>query len=84
MNLAWACSWCNRDKGPNLASVDPDRNEIVTLFHPRREQWEDHFELIESQIQGKTANGRATAWLLQMNVDRRVELRAQLVLQGLW
>ena len=83
-NLAWACSRCNRHKGTNLAGVDPDSNEIVALFNPRRERWEAHFELVGAQIRGRTAGGRATAWLLQMNAERRVELRAQLVRQGLW
>ena len=83
-NLAWACSRCNRHKGTNLAGLDPDSNAVVELFSPRRERWEAHFELVGSQIRGKTASGRATAWLLQMNAERRVELRAQLVRQGLW
>jgi hypothetical protein len=83
-NLAWACSRCNRHKGTNLSGVDPDSNRVVPLFHARRDVWEDHFELSAAQIRGKTAVGRATAWLLQMNADRRVELRAQLVLDGLW
>jgi hypothetical protein len=82
-NLAWACSRCNRHKGTNLSGVDPDGNQIVPLFHARREVWDQHFELSGAQIRGKTAVGRATAWLLQMNADRRVELRAQIILDGL-
>ena len=83
-NLAWACSRCNRHKGTNLSGVDPDSNQVVPLIHVRREVWEDHFEFIGAQIRGKTAVGRAPTWLLQMNADRRVELRAQLIMDGLW
>jgi len=36
-NLAWACSRCNRRKGTNLSSRDPDTGAIVELFHPRRQ-----------------------------------------------
>ena len=38
-NLALACAWCNLHKGPNLTGVDPISSEIVSLFHPRRDQW---------------------------------------------
>ena len=36
-NLALACIHCNRRKGPNLSSVDPDSGALVNLFNPRRE-----------------------------------------------
>jgi hypothetical protein len=83
-NLAWACSRCNRHKGTNLSGVDPDGDVVVTLFNPRCEHWQEHFELVCAIIRGRTSSGRATAWLLQMNAERRVELRSQLIAQGLW
>lgn len=83
-NLAWACSRCNRHKGTNLSSVDPDGDEVVPLFNPRRERWEEHFEIFGATIRGRSRAGRATAWLLQMNAERRVELRSELISQGLW
>jgi hypothetical protein len=83
-NLAWACSRCNRHKGTNLSGVDPDSNEVVSLFNPRRERWGEHFEIVGAKIQGRSPAGRATAWLLQMNAERRVELRFELIRQGLW
>ena len=73
--LALACDRCNAYKGPNLTSIDPDTEEIVRLFHPRVDRWEDHFELQEGQVCGKTPVGRATARLLNMNAPRRVQLR---------
>lgn len=83
-NLAWACSRCNRHKGTNLSGVDPDSNEAVPLFNPRRERWEEHFEFVGAIIRGRSPAGRVTAWLLQMNAERRVELRSELISQGLW
>ena len=83
-NLAWACHQCNFHKGTNLAGIDPDSNEMVRLFHPRRDRWEDHFEIDGPLIVGLTAIGRTTAWLLQMNSDERVELRSVLMALGEW
>lgn len=81
-NLALACSRCNLQKGPNLSSIDPLTSEIVSLFHPRRSAWHEHFALVDSEIVGLTACGRATVQLLQMNARRRVELRASLIANG--
>lgn len=83
-NLAWACSRCNRYKGTNLSGVDPDSDEIVPLFNPRRDRWQEHFEVVGAFIQGRSPCGRTTAWLLQMNAERRVEFRSELIAQGLW
>ncbi len=80
--LALACDRCNLFKGPNLSSVDPDTNEIVRLFNPRQENWDDHFELKGGLIQGKSSTGRATARLLHMNDSRRVDLREQWLEEG--
>lgn len=68
-------------KGPRTGRLC---NLILTVFDPRHEQWGDHFQLLGPKIEGKTAIGRATAWLLQMNAERRVELRAQLKVLGVW
>jgi hypothetical protein len=81
-NLALACHQCNAHKGTNLSSFDPDTNEIVRLFHPRRDRWHEHFALDGPPIVGRTAIGRTTAWLLQMNAEERVELRCVLLELG--
>ena len=83
-NLAWACSRCNRHKGTNLSAVDPDSRKAVSLFNPRQEKWEEHFEIAGAMIRGTSPVGRATVQLLQMNAERRVELRSELINQGLW
>ena len=83
-NLAWACSRCNRRKGTNLAAIDPDSGTQVPLFDPRRNSWADHFYFSEGRIHGRTGTGRATVWLLEMNVPRRLEVRRLLFEAGLW
>ena len=81
-NLAWACHRCNRHKGTNLTGVDPDTHSVVLLFHPRRDVWEDHFALDGVRLRGLTSTGRMTVWLLQMNAERRLERRAELIRRG--
>ncbi len=80
--LALACDRCNLFKGPNLSSIDPDTDLIVRLFNPRQENWDDHFELNGGLIRGKSSSGRATARLLNMNDNRRVDLREQWLEEG--
>jgi hypothetical protein len=81
-NLAWACHQCNLHKGTNLAGLDPDTGEMVRLFHPRRDRWEDHYAWDGAKLAGLTAIGRTTAWLLEMNAPERVELRRLLMALG--
>jgi hypothetical protein len=52
---------------------------MVALFHPRRQQWEEHFDLQGGWIVGLTPVGRATVRVLAMNVDEQRELRADLL-----
>jgi HNH endonuclease len=51
-NLALACYQCNSHKGPNLSAFDPSTGSLVRLFHPRQDNWDDHFELMESSLLG--------------------------------
>jgi hypothetical protein len=81
-NLAWCCSRCNAYKGPNLSGVDADSNVVVTLYHPRQQKWEDHFDLQGSLLIGLTPVGRTTVRLLAMNDNHRVPLRQWLIEDG--
>jgi hypothetical protein len=74
-NLALACFDCNRLKGPNVASVDPDTRRVLPLFHPRQERWDEHFKLDGARILPLTPTGRATAALLRFNTPDRLRLR---------
>ena len=81
-NLCYACSRCNGFKGPNVSSYDPETDEIVRLFNPRKDQWSDHFWVDGPVIVGSTPEGRATVELLQMNDERRIRLRGELLKGG--
>jgi len=81
-NLALACSFCNFHKGPNIAALDPESGQLVPLFHPRRDNWTDHFAWEGTAVVGLTAIGRATVQLLAMNHWERVEVRENLQAEG--
>lgn len=81
-NLAYTCFRCNRYKGPNLSSVDPQTGALVPLFNPRADAWRQHFRWQEAEITPQTDIGRATAALLRFNEPERVKLRATLMQQG--
>jgi hypothetical protein len=83
-NLALACFACNNHKGPNIAGVDPETTEIVRLFHPRQDRWEDHFEWHGAMLSGRTPIGRVTIDVLAINLPHRVRLRQTLILEGVW
>lgn len=74
-NLALACPDCNLVKGPNLTAVDPATHRVVRLFHPRRDNWTEHFALDGALIVGKTHIGRVTVSLLRMNDAQRLRVR---------
>ncbi len=77
-NLAFACWDCNRRKGPNISSVDPETGEVIRLFDPRRDRWAEHFRLEGFRIVAVTAIGRATLMLLRLNSPQRLTMRARL------
>ena len=78
-NLALACHYCNRKKGPNLAGIDPVTNQVALLFHPRRDNWHDHFRWNGPIVHGLTPVGRATVKVLALNDGKRMKLRLQLL-----
>lgn len=72
-NLCLACHWCNFHKGPNLATHFD--GQLVPLFHPRTQKWDEHFAIEGDRIVGLTPIGRGTVELLNMNDDDRREIR---------
>lgn len=78
-NLCFSSLICNRFKGSDLRSLDPETNEISALFHPRRDIWDDHFTLQDTMIVGKTPKGRVTIKILQMNTPERLAERRILI-----
>ncbi len=83
-NLALSCLHCNRHKGPNIASVDVETNQLVFLFNPRTQVWAEHFVLQGATIRGVTAVGRITVRVLDLNAPERVEVRQTLIEDGLY
>jgi hypothetical protein len=81
-NLALACLPCNRHKGSDLTSIDPETGKVTLLFNPRHHHWGDHFSLQTGQILGTTDIGRTTAFLLQFNLPQAVLSRQLLISQG--
>jgi 5-methylcytosine-specific restriction endonuclease McrA len=71
-NLAFACLLCNRYKGSDVAAPDPTTDEIVPLFNPRQQRWQEHFTLQGALIVARTSIGRATANLLRLNTPPRL------------
>jgi hypothetical protein len=83
-NLALACARCNRYKGYNVGSFDPETGELVAFFHPRIQVWSDHFRLDGAIILPLTPQGRVTAKMLHFNDADRVEERERLMELGLY
>jgi hypothetical protein len=71
-NLALSCARCNRAKGTDIGSIHPESEDLVRLFNPRRDRWEDHFSLAGVRIVGLTLIGQVTVTLLQFNQDERL------------
>jgi hypothetical protein len=81
-NLCLACLDCNRHKGSDFASFDPETGEIALLFHPRKHNWSEHFRLNGPQIIPLSSEGRATVFVLKLNDEMRVRSRLALLEAG--
>jgi hypothetical protein len=82
-NLCYCCAACNRSKGSDIASLDPLTGERVFLFHPRLDEWDDHFRILSTgRIETITMKGRATAYLLDFNIRERILHRRLLIELG--
>jgi hypothetical protein len=78
-NLAYTCWRCNRHKGSDLGSFDPETKDFCFLFNPRNAVWDEHFNLEDVTIVGLTAIGRTTVHLLQLNSPERLAERQNLI-----
>ena len=74
-NLALACMLCNARKGSDLSSIDERTGSIEPLFHPRRDNWAHHFQVVGGRIEPLTPTGRATTRLLRFNEPLRLQER---------
>ncbi len=83
-NLALSCLPCNRHKGSDFATLDPNNGEIIRLFNPRLQLWDEHFTLKNAEILGITDIGQATLRLLMFNTSSRMRSRKSLIDQSLY
>ena len=83
-NLWLACSACNAFKGHGISARDPESGQVVRLFNPREQRWDEHFLWAESgsRIIGRTAIGRATVKALRLNRPLLVRARRSWVAAG--
>ena len=81
-NLCLSCMECNRHKGTDFASFDPETGDVTRLFNPRTDQWAEHFRLEGASIQPLTAIGRVTVFVLALNDEMRRQERAALMKMG--
>lgn len=84
-NLALGRRACNVYKTDHVEAQDPVSHEIVRLFHPRSDPWDEHFMIAASgEVTGRTAVGRATVALLRMNTPNQIAARLQWKSLGLF
>jgi hypothetical protein len=81
-NLCLSCYECNKHKGSDLTSLDPVTHEIVRLFHPRKDRWEENFRFEREIIVPLTPQARVTIHLLQINDQERLLERTILIEVG--
>ena len=81
-NLAYACAFCNRHKGSDIASIAPETGRLVRFYNPRADRWADPFRLNGDVIEPLTEIGEATARILGFNSPDRIFEREALIKAG--
>ena len=76
-NLALACFYCNRYKGDATQAADPTTDQILPLFNPRTQRWDEHFIWSSDKLRivALTATARATLQALNLNRERVQRIR---------
>lgn len=82
-NLALACPGCNLHKADRTMAIDPESGVSVSLFHPVRQVWPEHFRFSDDRIESLTPTGRATLVALDLNHPRRRRIRVAEMRLGL-
>jgi HNH endonuclease len=83
-NLAHTCLICNNAKGSDLSTILNNEEKLIRLFHPRKDNWFDHFDVEDGAIIPKTEIGEATIKLLKLNDVNRILERLDLIEAGLF
>jgi hypothetical protein len=76
-NLALFCRSCNVRKGMRIADIDPVTGVAIRLFHPRNDQWSDHFrvDVEHGTIEALSVIGRISIVRMGMNSAPQLEAR---------
>lgn len=85
-NLALACRSCNLRKSNRVCGVPSGANTEVRFFHPRNDQWDEHFQVSteSGEIAGRTPIGEVTLESLEMNSPAQVAARQLWIRLGLF
>ncbi|HEV7225606.1 MAG TPA: HNH endonuclease signature motif containing protein [Pirellulales bacterium] len=71
-NLAYACVFCNRNKGADLGSIAGSSGSYVRFFNPRIDRWSEHFSIQGARIGPLTEIGEVTVRILELNSAERL------------
>ena len=71
-NLAYACAFCNRHKGSDIASISQQTGALVRFYNPRIDRWADHFELDGAHIKSVSDIGEVTARILRFDDTEQI------------
>jgi hypothetical protein len=83
-NLALSCFRCNSFKSSDISGRERKTRKLTSLFNPRCHKWSGHFRWQGAYLIGRTPVGRVTVTLLHINDDYRVELREELIDEGVF
>jgi HNH endonuclease len=83
-NIAFSCSGCNGRKGTKMTAIDPITLAEVPLYHPRNDNWGEHFQWNDNFLRliGISPTGRATIEALELNRTGCINLRMALFAFG--
>ena len=85
-NLALSCRACNVKKAAFLEYEDPQTRDMVRLYHPRQDDWSEHFRVDDDRgtVEGRTPVGRATVACPHMNTPTQEAARRLWIRLGLF
>jgi HNH endonuclease len=81
-NLALACVSCSLRKSAKQIIVDSETMQEVSLFNPRVDKWNEHFQWDNMILVGLTSIARATIETLDLNRRIILAIREEEILLG--
>ena len=83
-NLCLSCIFCNQNKGSDIGTILLPSEKFIRFFNPRKDNWNEHFEITETFIHSRSAIGEATIKILDFNHIYRLLERMALLESGLF